>query len=217
MLIIPAINCRTREAALEQINLAASFVYQSGGWIHIDIDKAGDDFAPSVSWGSPGELAEIAHKYSHINFEVHLMFEHAEGVVKSWLESGAKRVIIHLEATKNAERIAKMCKQFGADAMLSITPRTPVEWLKKYMGIFHHFQFLAVSPGPSGQGLDPKTPERIKFLREYRRDAKIEVDGGINPITAKQVKAAGADMAVSASYIFESNNPEAAYKELTNI
>ena len=76
---------------------------------------------------------------------------------------------------------------------------------------------LAVQPGPVGQEFLPFVCEKIKFLREEFPDAIIEVDGGMNPETAGQVKEAGADTIVSASYIFNAVDPKKAYEELCTI
>ncbi|MBI2013388.1 MAG: hypothetical protein HYS87_00975 [Candidatus Colwellbacteria bacterium] len=214
MLVIPAINCKDRDSALKQIKKADSF-FSASGWVHIDVVDG--EFANVVTWGSPGEVIELTHKYSHINFEIHLMVAHPEVVLKSWLKSGAKRLIFHIESLRDPVRVAALCKKHGVEAMLACGVRTPAEWLKKYFGIFDSFQFLAVEPGFAGQKFDVSALKKIKFLRGEQRHVKIEVDGGVEPEVAKLAKDAGADIAVSASYIFKSRSPQRAYNELTRI
>lgn len=214
MLVIPAINCRDRVTALDEIRAADHF-FDKYGWIHIDV--ADGAFTNAITWGSPGEISELTHKFPHINFEVHLMVDKPDEVARQWLKSGAKRIIFHIEALKHPEKIAELCRKYKVEPMLACGPRTPAEWFKKYFGIFDAFQLLAVTPGFAGQEFDNSTLKKIKFLREYRRDVKIEVDGGINPSTARLVKNAGADIVVSASYIFGNELPKIAYGKLTRL
>lgn len=150
------------------------------------------------------------------------MVQNPEEIIESWLKTGlVKRVIVHLEALNDAEFIINKCKEFNAEAMLAIAPYTIFEKLPppKFFAIpfFNLFQVLAVNPGLAGQKFERSSLDKIKFLRELIPNATIEVDGGINPGTAKLVKDAGADIIVSASYIFNSGNPEKAYETLSKI
>jgi ribulose-phosphate 3-epimerase len=101
--------------------------------------------------------------------------------------------------------------------MLATNPDTPAEELIPYLDSVYQFQFLAVKPGFSGQEFDERIVEKVKFLRERSSDVVIEVDGGINVETAKLVRRAGADIVVSASYIFSNKDPLRAYKNLLEI
>ena len=153
-----------------------------------------------------------------LHFEVHLMIEDPEKAVEHWFKAGAERVIVHLEAMRDPHFVLETAKKSAGEVMLAINPSTPVDALVPYLnppaGGFSGFQILAVSPGPSGQEFNENVLEKIKFLRERAPNAIIEVDGGINPETAKLAKEAGANILVSTSYIMDSPDPKGAYEEL---
>ena len=132
----------------------------------------------------------------------------------AWLGTGiVRRVIIHLEAMTDPVLILEKCKKYKADAVLSINPETEVERLFAHTD-FNAFQILAVHPGLAGQQFQPQSLAKLGFLRKKFPNAIIEVDGGINLETGKLVKQQGADMLVSASYIFKDQNPREAYERL---
>ena len=106
---------------------------------------------------------------------------------------------------------------FGAELGIAINPETPPETLKPYLKAVHFIQLLAVKPGPSGQKLDEAVLNKIKFVKSENPEAQIEIDGGINPETAKLAKYAGADILASASYIWRSPDPKKAYETLKEI
>lgn len=213
MQIIPAINASDFETAEKQIKQAAEF----SEWIHLDITDG--VFSPAQIWGSPDEFKTLlANGYTllaNLKFELHLMVSNPEGVIDSWLRTGlVKRVIIHLEAMTDSVYILEKCNKYGAKAMLSINPGTEAERLLAHKDDFKYFQVLAVAPGWAGQKFNEKMIDKIKFIKESMPDGIIEVDGGINPETTKLAKAAGADILVSASYIFSHDDPRKAYEEL---
>ncbi len=207
-MIIPSINCKSFEEAKLLIEKASQF----SEWIHIDVSDG--KFGDYKSWGNPDEFAAIAIKP---NTEVHLMIENPEEVVEAWLKAGVKRIIVHLESTKDLQYFLDICEKYGAKAMLAISPHTEVQKLFKDIPDFKFFQILAVNPGPSGQILSENAIEKVKFLRVAKPNAKIEIDGGINLETAKLAKGAGADILVSEHFIFNNPNPKEAYQELNNI
>ncbi len=210
MLVIPVINCRDAETAANQINKAASFA----GWLHIDVSDG--KFTSTATWGRPSDLAAIKKIYPQIHFEIHLMVQDPENAVAGWLEAGAERVIVHLEAMKDPGFILGAARKRGAEVMLAITPSTSAENLMPYLSSFTAFQILAVMPGPAGQKFIPGMEDKVRFLQKYRPTALIEVDGGITLEVCKLVKEAGADAVASASYIFGDPDPRQAYEKLAS-
>jgi len=206
MQVIPAINATSYAGAKKQIEQVAQFAEI----IHIDVVDG--KFALNITWGSPEEFKTFA-----ANFEVHLMVDNPESVIEDWLKAGAKRIIIHLEAMTDPVYILETCEHYGAEAMLAINPGTEVGKLLPHTDEFKAFQLLAVNPGLAGQKFQHSIINKIELLREKSPNAKIEVDGGVNAETGKLAKEAGADMLVSASYIFESKNPKKAYEQLKNL
>lgn len=212
MLVIPAVNTASFEEAKKQIEQAAEF----SEWLHIDVVDG--VFAPNVTWGNPEELLKFKNGKTNLKFEIHLMVANPEGVIDGWLRTGlVKRVIIHLEAMSDSVYIIEKCRKYGAEAMLAINPGTEAERLLAHRDDFKHFQILAVVPGWAGQKFNPTVLDKIGFIRKNMPDAIIEVDGGINPETAKLLKDAGVNILVSASYIFNSQEPRKTYNELKQI
>lgn len=215
MEVIPVINCSDSKCVLERLEKVREF---DSDWVHIDI--AGGKFAPVTTWNKPTELNSQLTTYNlQLNIEVHLMVEKPEEFVDEWLEIGAKRIIIHLEVinTNRLTKILEKCSEHDAELMLAINPETPVEELFPYLDSLLFVQFLAVKPGFSRQKFNNAVIEKIKVLRERVPDIVIEVDGGINPETAKLVKEAGADIVASASYIFNNPDPRKAYQDLVEV
>lgn len=173
-------------------------------------------FTPNVTWGNLEEFSHLATELPMLRFEVHLMVANPEEVMESWLKAGAERVIVHIEAMSDPHRILETVKRTGGEVMLAINPGTSTEMLAPYLNSFPAFQVLAVPPGPSGQKFDESVLEKIKFLREKAPNAIIEVDGGINPETAKLAKEAGANILVSGAYVMGSPDPKGAYEELSH-
>lgn len=215
MQIIPSINCQSLEDAKKQMERDAGFAE----WLHIDVSDG--QFTPHTSWGNPEEFEKFAKgnpKFEETKFEVHLMVANPEAVVDAWLRTGlVKRVVIHLEGMTDSVYIEEKCRKYGAEVILAINPGTEVERLMAHTDNYKYFQILAVSPGPSGQAFNPKMVDKVKALRGIAPNAIIEVDGGVNPETAKLYKDAGAELLVSGSYISSSKDPAEAYVDLSLI
>jgi len=212
MHIIPAINCPDLDCAIEKVRIAEKFFPFGDGWVHLDVADA--RFTPNRTWGDPSGWRKLQ---TSLNLEVHLMVEDPEIRVEEWFQAGAKRVIVHVETLREEELAYALANQYGAEAMLAISPETPVESLKLYFEKFSAFQVLAVHPGLAGQKFLPLVLDKVRFLREYYHTATIEVDGGIDLETARGAREAGADIIVSASYIFNAANPAQAYAMLSSI
>lgn len=225
MVVIPAINATDFEAVRKQIETAANFfplvgelppeVLEKEGWIHLDIVDG--KFAPNITWGKAGDLGQLTTNNLQLKFEAHLMVVKPELEIEAWLENGIKRIIVHLEAMSDPLFILDTCRKYDAQAGLSINPATSIEKLIPHIKNFKFIQILGVPPGLAGQKFDKKVLEKIKFLRKNYKDVIIEVDGGINLETAKLARKAGADIIVSASYIFRSKDPKKAFEELQKI
>mgnify|MGYP001032092928 CR=1 FL=1 len=224
MEIIPAINCPDFECVKSKLAIISRelpFV----SWLQFDV--ADGKFAPIITWNNPQEFLNFKSQnpnLKNINIELHLMVEKPEDFIEEWLKVGVRRVIVHLETLsvgvvsekdliKENSRLAKIlekCSEYDVELMLAVNPETPIEEIFPYLDSFLFVQILAVKPGFSGQEFNKEVVEKIKILRERIPDIVIEVDGGINQDTAEIVKEAGADIIVSASYIF--NNKDSAYK-----
>ena len=212
MEVIPAINCATKECAVQKLNEIRNM---GATWAHIDVTDG--SFSKTPTWHGADVYAN-----SGLLLEVHLMVSHPELVLDEWLAAGVKRVIVHVESLLSRdEKIVRMisakCKEHGAELMLSENPNTAAQELLGFAGSVDSFQLLAVLPGPSGQEFDLRVIKKIEFLKEQLPNVMIEIDGGVNADIAARLRAAGADVIVAASFIFGNDNPQSAFHTLKNI
>ncbi|OGE84234.1 MAG: hypothetical protein A3B23_03870 [Candidatus Colwellbacteria bacterium RIFCSPLOWO2_01_FULL_48_10] len=215
MQVIPAINCKTYADAMRRVKIASEFMDAISPWVHIDVVDGA--FAPVVTWGNPAEFGELRQSFPNMNFEIHLMVQHPEVVVSEWIDAGAKRLVVHVESKGDPVKTLAACKDRDCRIVLSCGPDVSMDKLLVANQGFDGFQILIVNPGFAGQEPAANFPDRIKSLRRLRPDARIEVDGGMNPETALLAKSAGADVIVSASYIFDAKDPAKAYEELKEV
>lgn len=213
MQVIPVLNCSDRASAEEKIAIVKKFLKKED-FLHIDV--ADGIFTFHKTWNDTAGWAELRSPFP---LEVHLMVEHPEAWIAPWLAAGARRFIVPCEAIDKDSfyLIKERCVASRTELMLSSNPETPPENLTPYLHDISHFQVLCVNPGLAGQTFLPLALEKVKWLKYAIPDAIIEVDGGVRPETAKWAKDAGADIIVSASYIFGSKEPKKAYEALEKI
>lgn len=212
MQVIPVINCPDAACATGKLARLSVF-YPTAGFVHLDVTDG--IFSTHHAWFNVAAWEALSSPFA---LEAHLMVQKPEEFVGQWAAC-AKRLIVPVESLsrETAEAIRDMAQRHGVTMMLSENPETPPEAFQPYFDLFAAFQILAVHPGPPGQDFMPVALEKIATLRRLKPDAIIEVDGGINVTTARQVKAAGADIVTSGSYILEAEDPKKAYEELKNI
>ncbi|MBI3046019.1 MAG: hypothetical protein HYY86_00530 [Candidatus Harrisonbacteria bacterium] len=209
MQVIPAINETDFKEVEKRIKTAQDF---GAEWAHLDVSNG--QFTRNQLWNNSKELQASSYK---LNFEVHLMVQNPDEVLDAWLDAKVKRAIVHLESVRDLDVMKMKCVAFGTELFLAIKPDTPVERLFSYAGDASGFLILAVNPGLAGQKFKENQLEKIRALRQKFPDVKIEVDGGVNLENALKIKEVGADILVSASYIWGSKNPKEAYLKLKNI
>ncbi len=195
--IIPSINVRTFEEVKERIKKIEPYVE----WCHLDVTDG--IFSKHQTWHDPRDLPNLRTS-DLLKFEVHLMVNEPEKVINQWLIKPIKRVIVHLEAAKDADLIIKKCREAGIEVGFAVNPETSWENLEPWFEKVDIVQTLAVQPGPSGQELHPDIYEKIVQIRKLCKKCIIEVDGGINPETAKKAAKSGANLLVAGNYIFNS-------------
>jgi len=196
--IVPAINVRTFAEVVDRIRTAE----QHAHWVHIDV--ADGSWTPQSVWHEAKNLIGFS---SPASIEIHLMTTDPIAKLPDWLKTPMARLIFHIEAAEDPRRMIHMLRDAGIEAGLAITPPTAPDVLLPYTDDVQLLQLLAVSPGPSGQGFDQKTLEKIAFLRERAPHLPIEVDGGIKEGTARACAHAGASFLVAGSALYASPLP----------
>jgi ribulose-phosphate 3-epimerase len=135
-----------------------------------------------------------------------------------FLRAGADVITFHLEAVEDVSGLLRMIRQSGKKAGISIKPATPVGSLEPFLGEFDLVLVMSVEPGFGGQGFMQESLEKVKWLAEKKRSGghgfQIEIDGGINPVTAKACREAGVEVFVAGSAIFGAKDRKKAWEEL---
>lgn len=175
-------------------------------WLHYDVMDG--IFVPSVSFGEP--VLKCIQTAAAAPVDVHLMVVHPENYIKRYAELGARGITFHLEAADNPRAVISLIHECGCRAGISIKPDTPAELLFPYIDVVDLMLVMTVEPGFGGQKFMPQTIGKISELREKAdlmgREVHIQVDGGINADTAPLARNAGADVLVSGSYLFGSDD-----------
>ncbi|MEA3485106.1 MAG: ribulose-phosphate 3-epimerase [Candidatus Aerophobetes bacterium] len=185
--------------------------------LHLDIMDG--HFVPNLTFGPA--LVSSLRKKVHLPLEAHLMMDNPEKWVDAFVVAGCNLIIPHIEASFHLDRLITSIKERGIKAGIALNPSTPLCDLEYILPKLDLILLMTVNPGFGGQGFISGVLPKIRKLRQIGREKKlsfeIEVDGGINQITAKKVVEAGATVLVVGTSIFEAPNPEKAVLELKGI
>ncbi len=167
------------------------------------------------------DVVQIIREKTLLPLDVHLMVEKPTKLLKKFAQSGANIITIHFEAYKSKNKLIKDLKtlrKMGVLSGLSIKPNTEVGEIVSLLGFCDFILIMSVQPGKSGQEFIEKTYSKVSELNKIKKDygarIKIEVDGGINPEISHKLKELGADVIVSGSYVYSSNDRQMAISNL---
>ena len=173
--------------------------------IHIDVMDG--HFVPNITIGP--EVINKLRKYTSLPFDVHLMISPVHNFIKNFADAGADIITIHPEATNDLESSIKKIKSYNKKVGISLNPETPLDKLNNVLDKIDLVLIMSVNPGFGGQKFIENTLNKIKKLRlkidQLKLKVEIEVDGGINFENSKSIIKAGADILVSGTTIFKSN------------
>ena len=180
-------------------------------YIHIDVMDG--HFVPNLTIGP--DVVKSLRKYTKKVFDVHLMIDPVQEFIPQFIEAGADIITIHHEISEEVIKSLELIKKNKKKVGISIKPTTPAKVIHKYLEIIDLVLIMTVEPGFGGQQLIKSQIEKIKEIRKIigNRNIDIEVDGGVNLKNAKELKKAGANILVSGSTIFKSEN----YQETIDI
>ncbi len=176
-------------------------------YIHIDIMDG--VFVPNISFGIP--VTAAFNKYAQKPLDVHLMIVQPEKYVEDFVKAGAKIISVHYEACPHLHRNLQQLKDLGVGRGVAINPHTPIEHLRDLIHDIDMVCMMSVNPGFGGQKFIEKTYDRVaqlrKLIKEEGAATKIEIDGGVNLNNAPKLMAAGADILVAGSFVFNAKDP----------
>ena len=196
-------------ADMSRINDEIKEVEKYADLIHVDIM---DGIFVQPTTIDAGFVKKIRTK---VPLDIHLMVhEPSDSYLKGFIDAGASSITIHQEACKDPAKQIRFIKRQKINPSISIKPKTPIDQIKKYLGMVDMVLVMTVEPGWAGQKFIDSTMPKVRELRKMRPDLDIEVDGGINPITARIAYDAGANVFVAASSIFGKKDRVAAIKEM---
>jgi ribulose-phosphate 3-epimerase len=176
-------------------------------WYHIDVMDG--VFVPNISFGMP--VIKAITRHCQKVMDVHLMIVQPERYVDDFKKAGADILTVHYEACTHLHRTIQQIKAAGMKAGVSLNPHTPVSHLENVIEDLDLVLLMSVNPGFGGQHFIRQTLKKCNELRQMieKTDstALIEIDGGVNLETGKELLNAGADVLVAGSFVFGSDNP----------
>lgn len=176
-------------------------------WIHFDVMDG--VFVPNISFGIP--VIEHVKRIAEKPLDVHLMIVNPDHLIEPFVNAGASIVTVHYEACQHLHRTVQLIKSFGVKAGVVLNPHTPVAVLEDIIVELDMVLLMSVNPGFGGQKFIERTYKKVEKLRKMidaaNSDCLIEIDGGVNFETGKNLFEAGANVLVAGSFIFNAENP----------
>lgn len=207
--IIPTILVESFEEVKERIKMVEDYV----NWVQLDIMDG--VFVNNETWDNPEDLQKIK---TRLKLEAHLMVEKPEKIVDEWLKY-VDRIIIHFESKitnreSGLRELIKKTHKAGKQIGIALNPETDIAAAIPFLEDLDLVLIMTVQPGWGGQEFKDWTLDKIKVLRKLWPNGNIEVDGGINPETAKKTIKAGANLICAGTYVFKSKNVKKAIEML---
>ena len=175
-------------------------------YIHIDVMDG--HFVPNITIGPL--VVEALRKVTDKPLDVHLMIENPDLYIADFAKAGADIITVHQEAVPHLHRTVQLIKSLGKKAGVSLNPATPVETLDIILDELDLVLIMSVNPGFGGQSFIPSALDKIRALRqritERGLSTELEVDGGVKIDNIREVVAAGADVLVAGSAVFNTEN-----------
>jgi ribulose-phosphate 3-epimerase len=185
--------------------------------LHVEVMDG--HFVEDISVGQP--FVRTLRKATKLVLDLHLLIERPERFIAEFLELGADRISVHLEATTRLHRVLEQIRKQGVKAGVALNPATPIETVVDLVGELDYLSVLCSDPGLSERTFILRSVEKVRAaasLRDERRaDFAIQVEGGIRFEHIEQLTRAGADILVVGSAIFNSDDPKARLSEMLRL
>ena len=194
-------NFGSLDADVEMVNNS------DAAMIHLDVMDG--QFVPNISFGFP--VIEAIARKARKPLDAHLMILEPDKWVDTLARLGVETMNVHWEACTHLHRTVQAIRAAGMKPAVTLNPATPVEFLRDIITDVDMVLLMSVNPGFGGQKFIPQILDKTRRLRrmisESGSQALIQIDGGVNMETGRQLVEAGADILVAGSYVFNSPNP----------
>jgi ribulose-phosphate 3-epimerase len=184
-------------------------------WLHVDVMDG--HFVPNITIGPL--VVEALKEVTALPLDVHLMISNPDGYIEPFAKAGSSVITVHQETCPHLHRTVHKIKEMGVKAGVAINPATPFSAVEAILPDLDLLLIMTVNPGFGGQSFIPSTLDKIRAAARWRAEAgrpdlHIEVDGGIQAQTAREVIAAGADVLVAGHAVFRQPDRRAAIAAL---
>ena len=181
---------------------------EEGGADMIHVDVMDGHFVPNLTIGPP--VIKALRRHCSLKFDVHLMISPVHKYIEAYADAGADIITIHPEATQNLRESIKTIKDLKKKVGVSLNPESKIELITEFLDQVDLVLIMSVNPGFGGQKFMPEVLDKIKQLKKIQQDKDlnfdIEIDGGINFENCKIAIDAGANILVSGTTVFKSND-----------
>ena len=181
---------------------------EEGGADMIHVDVMDGHFVPNLTIGPP--VIKALRKQCSLNFDVHLMISPVHKYIEAYADAGADIITIHPESTDNLEESILKIKSLNKKVGVSLNPKSKIDLIINYLEKIDLVLIMSVNPGFGGQKFMPEVLDKVKQLKKIQYEQKInfdiEIDGGINFDNCQAAIEAGANILVSGTTVFKSNN-----------
>lgn len=183
-------------------------------WLHVDVMDG--HFVPNMTIGPV--VVESLRAQTKSVLDCHLMVNEPEKMIPWFVKAGADYITLHYEATSNVKSALQMIRASGKKAGISIKPKTSIDVLEPLLKEIDLVLVMSVEPGFGGQSFMADSLNKVKWLAQKKKQENlkflIEIDGGINATTAMAARAAGVEVFVAGSAIFNAKDRKQAYQQL---
>ena len=189
---------------------------EKAGATYAHLDVMDGIFVPNISFGAP--MISSIRKASDLIFDVHLMITEPQRYIDDFIKAGADIITIHYESCENPREVIKYIKSKEVKAGLSIKPATPAEAVYDMLRDLDMLLVMTVEPGFGGQKMMPEQLQKVRKIRKYananRIKIDIEVDGGLTADNVGLATAAGANVIVAGSAVYNAKSPKEVIKKM---
>jgi ribulose-phosphate 3-epimerase len=189
---------------------------ERGGATLVHVDVMDGHFVPNITVGLP--VVRALKQATQLPLDTHLMITEPGIYAEQFVEAGASMVSVHVEADPHLHRTLTAIRKKGALAGVAINPATPLVALEEALPFADYVLVMSVNPGFGGQKFIPTALDKVRRLRRMIDDrglkTRIEIDGGIDRFNIAEIAAAGAEIIVAGSAIFNESDPAQAVREL---